>query len=68
HFIDCIRAIRNKNPTIKIETLVPDFRSCMDRALIILATTPPDIFNHNIENVPRIYRQIRPGANYELSL
>ncbi|MGP1931699.1 MAG: lipoyl synthase, partial [Arsenophonus sp. ET-DL12-MAG3] len=40
----------------------------MDRALIILATTPPDIFNHNIENVPRIYRQIRPGANYELSL
>ncbi|MFP3029247.1 MAG: lipoyl synthase [Arsenophonus sp.] len=68
HFIDSITAIREKNPNIKIETLVPDFRGRMDRALTILATSPPDIFNHNLENVPRIYRQVRPGANYKCSL
>lgn len=68
HFADCITAIREKNPNIKIETLVPDFRGRMDRALTILATAPPDVFNHNLENVPRIYRQVRPGANYEWSL
>lgn len=49
-----------KSPNIKIETLVPDFRGRMDRALDILTATPPDVFNHNPENVPRIYRQVRP--------
>lgn len=68
HFADSITAIREKNPNIKIETLVPDFRGRMDRALTILTTAPPDVFNHNLENVPRIYRQVRPGANYEWSL
>ncbi|MFP3019663.1 MAG: lipoyl synthase [Arsenophonus sp.] len=68
HFADSIIAIREKNPKIKIEILVPDFRGRMDRALTILSTAPPDVFNHNLENVPRIYRQVRPGANYELSL
>lgn len=68
HFSDCIAAIRAKNPFIKIETLVPDFRGRMERALKILIQTPPDVFNHNLENVPRIYRQVRPGANYAQSL
>ncbi|HGJ5875665.1 MAG TPA: lipoyl synthase [Arsenophonus sp.] len=68
HFADSITAIREKNPNIKIETLVPDFRGRMDHALTILTTAPPDVFNHNLENVPRIYRQVRPGANYEWSL
>lgn len=68
HFADCISAIRAKNPTIRIETLVPDFRGCMDRALNIINTAPPDVFNHNLENVPRLYRQVRPGANYHWSL
>ncbi|XOD70439.1 MAG: lipoyl synthase [Sodalis sp. (in: enterobacteria)] len=68
HFSDCIKTIRTKNPTIYIETLVPDFRGRMDRALDIINTTPPDVFNHNLENVPRLYRQVRPGANYFGSL
>ncbi|MGL9760180.1 MAG: lipoyl synthase [Symbiopectobacterium sp.] len=68
HFADCIAAIRRKNPHIRIETLVPDFRGRMDKALDILNVMPPDVFNHNLENVPRLYRQVRPGANYEWSL
>ena len=68
HFADCIAAIREKSPNIKIETLVPDFRGRMDRALDILTVTPPDVFNHNLENVPRLYRQVRPGADYNWSL
>ena len=68
HFADCITAIREKSPQIKIETLVPDFRGRKDRALDILTATPPDVFNHNLENVPRIYRQVRPGADYNWSL
>ncbi|MGP1930625.1 MAG: lipoyl synthase [Arsenophonus sp. ET-YP4-MAG3] len=68
HFTDSINAIRKKNPNIKIETLVPDFRGCMNRALTILSTAPPDVFNHNLESIPRIYHQIRPGANYKMSL
>ncbi|MGK2946568.1 MAG: lipoyl synthase [Candidatus Malihini olakiniferum] len=68
HFADCIVAIRRKNPNICIETLVPDFRGRMDKALDIMNVTPPDVFNHNLENVPRLYRQVRPGANYEWSL
>lgn len=68
HFADCISAIRAKNPEIKIEILVPDFRRCMDVAIEILSACPPDVFNHNLENVPRIYKTIRPGADYEGSL
>ncbi len=68
HFADCIQAIREKSPTIKIETLVPDFRGRMDKALAIFKSSPPDVFNHNLENVPRLYRQVRPGANYQWSL
>lgn len=68
HFSKCIAAIRKKNPLIKIEILVPDFRGCMNPALDILFQSPPDIFNHNLENVPRLYRRIRPGASYERSL
>ncbi|MGC3921780.1 lipoyl synthase, partial [Klebsiella pneumoniae] len=65
---DCISAIREKNPSIKIEPLVPDFRGRMARALDILTVTPPDVFNHNLENVPRLSRQVRPGADYNRSL
>ncbi len=68
HFSDCIFEIRQKNPAIKIEILVPDFRGRVNRALEILTLTPPDVFNHNLENVPRVYRQVRPGANYKRSL
>ncbi|VAX76222.1 Lipoyl synthase [Serratia symbiotica] len=68
HFSDCIAAIRTKIPAIKIEALVPDFRGCMDQALEILTKMPPDVFNHNMESVPRIYRQVRPGASYAMSL
>lgn len=68
HFADCIAVIRAKNPSIKIEMLVPDFRGRMERALEILTKTPPDVFNHNLENVPRVYWQVRPGANYAWSL
>ncbi|VFP84271.1 Lipoyl synthase [Candidatus Erwinia haradaeae] len=68
HFSHCISAIRKKNPSIKIEILVPDFRGCMERALKIISLTPPNVFNHNVENVPRIYNIVRPGANYQYSL
>ena len=68
HFKACIEAIRNKAPQVRIETLVPDFRRRMEIALSILAECPPDIFNHNLETVPRLYRKARPGADYELSL
>ncbi len=68
HFADCIKAIRKYSPEIKIEILVPDFRGRMDIALDILSETPPDVFNHNLENVPRLYKMVRPGANYEWSL
>ncbi|AKZ65803.1 lipoyl synthase [Candidatus Palibaumannia cicadellinicola] len=68
HFSDCISAIRSKNATTSIEILVPDFRGRMKQAIEILNKTPPDVFNHNIENVPRLYRTVRPGANYSHSL
>lgn len=68
HFADCTRAIREHNPNIKIETLVPDFRGRMDKALEILNLSPPDVFNHNLETAPRLYRKARPGANYKWSL
>ena len=68
HFADCIREARRLNPTLEIEVLVPDFRGRMEPALDILSAIPPDVFNHNIETVPRLYRQARPGANYAWSL
>ncbi len=68
HFKACIEAIRKKAPQVRIETLVPDFRRRMEIALSILAESPPDIFNHNLETVPRLYRKARPGADYEWSL
>lgn len=68
HFANCIRETRAHNPGIKVEVLVPDFRGRMDIALEILKDTPPDVFNHNLETVPRLYRQARPGADYQWSL
>ena len=68
HFADCIRETRERLPGIQIETLVPDFRGRMDVALEILNQTPPDVFNHNLETVPRLYRKVRPGADYQWSL
>lgn len=68
HFADCIRETRERSDTIQIETLVPDFRGRMDIALEILNQTPPDVFNHNLETVPRLYKQVRPGADYAWSL
>lgn len=68
HFSACIQAIREKIPTIKIEVLVPDYRGRMELALTETAKALPDIFNHNIETVPRLYKQARPGADYAHSL
>ena len=68
HFVDCISATRELNPTTRIEILVPDFRGRMDIALRIMRETPPDVFNHNIETVPRLYKAIRPGSDYQHSL
>ena len=68
HFADCIAAIRGASPATRIEVLVPDFRGRQARALDILAATPPDVFNHNLETVPRLYREARPGADYAESL
>jgi lipoic acid synthetase len=68
HFVDCIRTVRNYSPEIKVEVLVPDFRGKMDRAIGILQAAPPDVMNHNMETVPRLYKQARPGANYQESL
>ena len=68
HFQECISAVRALNPTITIEVLVPDFRGRRDKALDILRQNPPDVFNHNLETVPRLYKETRPGASYEWSL
>jgi len=68
HYVDCIAAIREKSPGTRIEVLVPDFRGRMDIALEILSKSPPDVMNHNLETVPRLYRQVRPGADYAWSL
>ena len=68
HFVDCIRAVRTRSPATTIETLVPDFRGRLDRALEILVNAPPDVMNHNLETVPRLYRQARPGGDYRHSL
>ena len=68
HFADCISAIREASPQTQVEVLVPDFRGRMDKALDALAAQPSDVFNHNLETVPRLYRQCRPGADYAWSL
>ncbi len=70
HFVDCIAAVREHSPQTKIEILTPDFRGKgrMERALEILAKNPPDVFNHNLETVPELYRNVRPGADYHWSL
>ncbi len=68
HFVECIKQIRLKCPQTKIEILTPDFRGRLDKALHILSESPPDVMNHNLETVPRLYRKARPGASYENSL
>ena len=68
HFVDCIRAVRAHSPQTRIEVLVPDFRGRLDRALEILDGGPPDVMNHNLETVPRLYKQARPGSDYTHSL
>jgi len=68
HFVACIQAIREKSPQTQIEVLVPDFRGRDDRALDILKAAPPDVMNHNLETVPRLYKEARPGSDYQFSL
>jgi len=68
HFAECIRNIRELSPTTQIEVLVPDFRGRMDRALDILKAAPPDVMNHNLETAPRLYKEARPGSDYQFSL
>ena len=68
HFRDCIRKLREISPGTRIEVLVPDFRGRLERALEILSEAPPDVMNHNLETVPRLYKQVRPGSDYAHSL
>lgn len=68
HFAQCIDALRQQSPQTQIEILVPDFRGRLDIALDILENNPPDVMNHNLETVPRLYKQVRPGADYQHSL
>ncbi len=68
HFRDCIEAVRERSPLTRIEVLVPDFRGRLDTALNILSECPPDVMNHNLETVPRLYKQARPGSDYAHSL
>jgi lipoic acid synthetase len=68
HFADCIRAVRRHTPATSVEILVPDFRGRLDVALEILGEALPDVFNHNLETVPRLYQAARPGADYQHSL
>src|SRR3989440_3087302 len=68
HFVDCIRAVRAASPRTTIEVLVPDFRGRLDRALAILVAAAPDVMNHNLETVPRLYKRARPGGDYKHSL
>src|SRR6266699_3320313 len=68
HFVDCIRAVREHSPRTRIEVLVPDFRGRLERALEVLDAALPDVMHHNLETVPRLYRQARPGGNYPHSL
>ncbi|WP_157271127.1 lipoyl synthase [Azohydromonas aeria] len=68
HFVECIRKTRELSPLTQIEILTPDFRGRMDRALDILKAAPPDVMNHNLETVPRLYKEARPGSDYQFSL
>lgn len=68
HFVRCIEETRKLNPETRIEVLVPDFRGRMDLALEVFTQAPPDVFNHNLETVPRLYKQSRPGSDYQWSL
>jgi lipoic acid synthetase len=68
HFVECIRSVRELSPQTKIEILTPDFRGRLDRALEILDAGPPDVMNHNLETVPRLYKAARPGSDYAHSL
>jgi lipoyl synthase len=68
HFVACIQRVREMSPQTRIEILTPDFRGRMDRALGILQSAPPDVMNHNLETVPRLYKEARPGSDYQVSL
>ncbi|MGB1799908.1 MAG: lipoyl synthase [Gammaproteobacteria bacterium] len=68
HFVNCINEIRAVSPNTKVEVLVPDFRHKIEKAVDILKQTPPDVFNHNLESIPRLYLKVRPVADYEQSL
>jgi lipoic acid synthetase len=68
HFVECIRQVRALSPQTRIEILTPDFRGRLDRALGILKAAPPDVMNHNLETVPRLYKEARPGSDYQFSL
>ena len=68
HFVACIQQVREQSPATRIEVLVPDFRGRLDRALDILKAAPPDVMNHNLETVPRLYAEARPGSDYQFSL
>jgi lipoic acid synthetase len=68
HFVECIRQVREQSPATRIEILTPDFRGRLDRALEILNAAPPDVMNHNLETVPRLYKEARPGSDYAHSL
>jgi len=68
HFVACIQEIRKTSPATTIEVLVPDFRGRLERALEVLVAAPPDVMNHNLETVPRLYRTARPGGDYAHSL
>ncbi|VAW55701.1 Lipoyl synthase [hydrothermal vent metagenome] len=68
HFVECVQKTRALNPEIEIEILVPDFRGRMDVALEIMHRSPPDVFNHNLETIPRLYKKCRPGSDYQWSL
>lgn len=68
HFVECIQRVRELSPRTQIEILTPDFRGRMDRALEILKAAPPDVMNHNLETAPRLYKEARPGSDYQYSL
>src|SRR6201991_2636792 len=68
HFVECIRQTRELSPETRIEILTPDFRGRLDRAIGILNAAPPDVMNHNLETVPRLYKEARPGSDYAHSL
>ncbi len=68
HFVDCIRQVRELSPLTQIEILTPDFRGRDERALNILKAAPPDVMNHNLETIPRLYKEARPGSDYQFSL